>query len=245
MSKKQVYHPGKQVGLSQKKTEMVTTNGVTMNNGKPFKLMIGIPCTDMMHTDFVRCLMALKRPADSTVLFIKGTILPQSRDILASTTLSNGFTHLLFMDSDMNFPADALAKLAAHDADIVTGLAVSRREPHQPCIYSAINYTDADFAAGKPHIVTCDDWAEKGDYFEVAGCGMAFCLIKAEVLQKMKDTYGEFFKYIKTYGEDLSFCIRATSLGYKIMVDNSFVLGHIGQKTFTTKHIMKPEDVEE
>ena len=74
---------------------------------------------------------------------------------------------------------------------------------------------------------------------------MACCLIKVDVLKKMQETYGDFFKYIKTYGEDLSFCIRATSLGYKIMVDNSFVLGHIGQKTFTTKHIMDPSDIEE
>lgn len=241
MKKPTTYQPPK---YHAPKTVSVNPNTVVAN-GKPFKLLIGIPCADMMHTDFVRCLLALNRPGDSTILFIKGTILPQSRDTIASTAITNGFTHVLFLDSDMNFPKDTLAKLVAHDADIVTGLAVSRREPHQPCVYNEINYTDADFAAGKPHVVPCDDWAEKGDYFEVAGCGMACCLIKVDVLKKMQETYGDFFKYIKTYGEDLSFCIRATSLGYKIMVDNSFVLGHIGQKTFTTKHIMDPSDIEE
>ena len=235
---KPIYQPPKSNKVTSFKKEVVSNN----SNNSNFKLMIGIPCQDMMHTDFVRCLMSLNRPADSTVLFIKGTILPQSRDTIASTAITNGFTHLLFIDSDMNFPPDALAKLASHNADIVTGLAVSRRQPHQPCIYSEINYTDADFAAGKPHIEVCENWKEKGEYFEVAGCGMAFCLIKVEVLKKMQETYGEFFKYIKTYGEDLSFCIRATSLGYKVMVDNSFVLGHIGQKTFTRDDTMGPDE---
>ena len=66
----------------------VSTNpNAVVANGKPFKLLIGIPCADMMHTDFVRCLLALNRPGDSTILFIKGTILPQSRDTIASTAI--------------------------------------------------------------------------------------------------------------------------------------------------------------
>lgn len=229
MSKK-VYQPTK-----------VNTVKVTkpVSNIPENKILIGIPAQDMMHTDFVRCLMSLDRPTNSTVLFIKGTILPNSRDTLASTALSNNFTHILFVDSDMTFPNNALTKLLAHNADIVTGVAVARREPHTPCIYSAINYTDADFKNGLPHVVSCKASDIEGkDYFEVKGCGMAFCLIKTTVIKHMLSTYGELFKYIKTYGEDLSFCIRATSLGYKIMVDNTITIGHLGQEEFTPiKHM--------
>lgn len=199
------------------------------------KVLIAIPYYhEEFHIGFVSSLMNLHKSGASTT-FIQSTILPQSRDSAALTAISNNFTHLLFIDSDMTFPPDALEKLLARNVDIVTGLAVARKGNHEPCIYKEINYKSED--PNTPAYVVETDIDR--DFFEIKGCGMAFCLIKTSVLNDIQTKYGNLFRYLGTYGEDLSFCIRALEAGYKIYCDTTFELGHIGSEIFFKNHWIK------
>lgn len=213
-------------------TPKTTTQEPTPLNGG-LETLIAIPCLDKVPVDFVVSLMGLNKPKTKT-MFSKSTILAQARDNFANIAILEGYKYILFIDSDMTFPADAYTKLLAHDADIVTALCFARRGYHEPCVYKEIHYKDESVEVGKRLEYETDI---NRDYFEVKACGMAFCLIKTEVLSTIcKKFDGRLFKYVSSFGEDLSFCIRALECGYKIYCDSTIPIGHIGEETFTKAH---------
>ena len=65
------------------------------------------------------------------------------------------------------------------------------------------------------------------DTFEVAGCGMACCLMSTEIIKQVMISNGTAFNPIPMYGEDLSFCKRAKDLGFRIYAEPTVRLGHI------------------
>ena len=195
--------------------------------------LIAVPALSTVPVDFVISLMGLKKPK-TKIMFSKTTILAQARDNFANIALLDGYKYILFIDSDMTFPDYAYERLLSHEADIVTGLCFARRGYHDPCVYKEINYEDESIPVGQRLVPETDI---NRDYFEVKACGMAFCLIKTDVLANICATFdGQLFKYISSFGEDLSFCIRALECGYKIYCDATIPIGHIGEETFTKAH---------
>lgn len=128
------------------------------------------------------------------------------------------FDLLLFIDTDMDFPADSFTKLLALRADIATGIYVQRQPPHRPVVY---NFTDGG---------SVKNFASTPDIpFKVEACGAGMLLIRKKVLQDPKMV--GFFNYIPLengtwLSEDNSFCKRAKDAGYTIMADPSIPLGH-------------------
>ena len=203
-----------------------------VNNNIP-KVLIGVLAPDYMPLGFITSLFGLYRGNGTDfvtkMMFTQSTILSHGRDTLANLAIDGNFTHLLFIDSDMTFPTNALTKLLARDKDIVTGLCFARKLEHTPCIYKAVNYKDPD--PNVPRTVMETDINR--DFFEIKACGMAFCLIKVPVLKDIKERCGgTMYGYLGTYGEDISFCIRAQELGYKLYCDTTFPIGHIGTKEY-------------
>lgn len=204
--------------------------GSTVTN-RQTKILVAIPCQEMVNVNFVASLLHLQKPAGSGITFTQSSILPQSRDTLADIAISGDYTHILFVDSDMTFPADALHKLFMHNVDICTGLCFARKDIHNPCIYKRINYENPVRGVHNGNIDVEEDIERP--FFEVKACGMAFCLIKTQALADIRSrSDGELFRYIDTFGEDLSFCIRALKCGYKIWCDTTIPIGHIGEKEF-------------
>lgn len=227
-----------------------TTNEATTTEEKPTtvqteaKILIAIPCQEMINVQFVNSLLRLQRPPKSAITFTQSSILPQSRDTLANIAIVNGFTHILFIDSDMTFPPDALLKLFQHNVDICTGLCFARKGEHNPCIYKRINYENPVKGVPNGNITPEEDFER--DFFEVKACGMAFCLIKTSVIADIRNQNdGELFRYIGTFGEDLSFCVRALKAGYKIFCDGTIPIGHIGEQIFGKKDFYIAKKVEE
>lgn len=134
-----------------------------------------------------------------------------------------GVTHFLWIDDDMTFPPDAAKRLLAHDLPIVGGLCHNRRHPFMPIL---MHMTERGFAYQY-------DYPE--GLVEVAATGAAFLLVKREVLaeisEKCNKAKGEapWMPMGLGLGEDVSFCLRAAQLGYKIKVDTTLKIGHIGE----------------
>ena len=93
---------------------------------KPFKLLIAVPCMDYMHVDFVNSLLKLcqhlqREGINYHTEILSGTLVYLARNKLASKATCEGYTHLLFLDSDMVFDESIVETLCFCGKDFVCG----------------------------------------------------------------------------------------------------------------------------
>ena len=190
------------------------------------RLLIAIPTYDYMHFQFVDCLTKLIRRLDEDeidyeVCFQGGTLVYVGRDKLARKAIDEGFTHMLWLDSDMIFSEELLDNLMFSGKDFVTGIAHGRRAPHMSCLFKKI-WPSVDRWQGHDYPTTT---------FEVGGCGFACVLIKTSIVKAVYEKQGTAFFPMRELGEDLAFCKRARELGFTIWAEPTVWLGHIGHIT--------------
>src|SRR5687768_2204965 len=92
-----------------------------------------MPSGDQMQTTTAISLAALVHAASSIELALLNTrhsILSHARNVLARDALQRGCDWLLWIDSDMRFPPDTLARLLAHGEAMVGADYPRRVEPH-------------------------------------------------------------------------------------------------------------------
>lgn len=190
---------------------------------EPFRLLIAVPCTDYMHAEFVRSLMKLtghlqREGIRHETEIVAGTLVYLARDKLACKVINEGFTHILFIDSDMVFDESIVETMRFSGKEFICGAFQSRRPPYGPCIYSRL----------KP----LEKIREYGlQPFRIDGCGMACTMISAEILKEVQSRYGTCFSPeihdgVK-YGEDLAFCWRVKEIGKEMWCDPTARVGHI------------------
>ena len=61
----------------------------------------------------------------------------------------------------------------------------------------------------------------------VAGVGLGLTLIRREVIEDVRKTYGKPFEFEGDNGEDLTFCLRAAEFGYETVVVPGARIGHL------------------
>ena len=190
------------------------------------KLLIAVPTYDYMHFQFVECLTKLIRRLDKDevnyeVAFQGGTLVYVGRDRLAKKAIDGGFSHVLWLDSDMIFSEELLDNLMFSGKPFVTGIAHGRRPPHMSCIFKKV-------------WPAAHRW-EGHDYpsstFKIGGCGFACVLIETKIIKAVYEAKGTAFFPMRELGEDLAFCKRAADLGYEIWAEPTVWLGHIGHIT--------------
>ena len=187
------------------------------------RLMIAVPTTDYINAGFVVSLTKLekelnRRKINYDVEILPGTLVYIARTRLANKAINEGFTHLLFIDSDMVFDDGIVETLQFCGKDFVCGAFQSRRPPYQKCVYKTL----------KP-LENVDSWG--AEPFRVEGCGMALTMISAEILKEVQTKYGTCFSPemiggVK-YGEDLAFCWRAKQIGAELWCEPTARAGHI------------------
>ena len=126
----------------------------------------------------------------------------------------------------MVFDPDTLIRLLKRDKEVVGALTFIRSEPHEPSFYKIDSHNT---------YVPIYLWKSK-DLVECDAVGMASTLIKRTIFEKMKSSvqfhkniYG-FYDNIGFKGEDLSFCEKVKSLGFKVYCDTEIIAGHISDK---------------
>lgn len=192
------------------------------------KLVIGIPTTGQVAWQFASSLMALQLLPDTRVIWMVKTMIDTARNNLVQEAMKDSsYTHLLMIDDDMTFEPDFAFKLLEHDVDIVGGLAFKRRPDYQPCVYRK-NQENKLYFPILPKV-----------FQEVDTIGTGGILINMNVLRKVKYPWFETFydEQGKHWSVDFDFCIKAKKENFKIFVDPTAEMGHVGDSP-----VIKKED---
>jgi len=188
------------------------------------KTMIAIPCMDTVQTEFAQSLMRLKPVGEVYHSFLACSLIYKSRNDLADMAIKSGADYVLWLDSDMVFSSDLMIDLMKdmEGRDIVSGIYHMRRPPYKPVLWKTLRQGII------PQDNESEDWDDypKDGIFEIDGCGFGCVMMRASILQTIVDRYHDLFAPLPGYGEDLSFCIRAKSCGFKIHADPKIQLGH-------------------
>ena len=186
------------------------------------KLMVAVPTTDYVHAEFVRCLgqMCIELAENGTEVDLQvqsGTLVYIARNRLARKAIDRGFTHVLWLDSDMTFGPNIVDDLLFCGKEMVCGAFVSRRPPYGPCVYSDIS------DPGKMKQVE----SFGTEPFRVDGCGFATVLTTTQLLKDVWTKFDTCFRPTEKYGEDLAFCDRVKQIGGEIWCEPTVRPGHI------------------
>lgn len=191
------------------------------------KTLIAIPCMDQVAAPFAQSLATMQKEGDCMIAMVIGSLIYESRNNLANQALKLGCDAIMWLDSDMIFPQDTIPKMLRHleeGKEIVSGIYYRRRPPYSPVLFSKLEIQE-----GK------SSWAGMDRYpqdrlFEVAACGFGCVMTKTSLFWEIGvDNGAQWFTPLLGFGEDLSFCKRATNYGHKIWVDPSIQCGHVGQ----------------
>lgn len=155
---------------------------------------------------------------------INGTSLARQRDALVAGFVKSDCTHLLFVDSDIEWHASCAIRLVESGADFVGGT-YCRKGPTRPLTANLL-----------------DNW--HNDLVEVEHVGTGFLLVAREAVEKMlaayaADTYesgGQ--RFVSLFGqnidegtEDVSFCRRWRAIGGRVWMHTGVVLPHYDGNT--------------
>jgi len=204
----------------------------------PYSVYIGIPHyghSDPAFEESFDALIANIKPEhniDWMSCRCEGSRITSNRNRLVQDAIKKNATHILFIDSDMDFPHDALHRLLNHNKDIVCATTCKRGDETGTPIGQA-----ADDGAGKEvKKVTTGT----GQLVEMQLVGACFMLINLDIFDKLQHpVFYEPPEYSigDALGEDITFCKIVRQAGFKVWldVDLSFQLGHWGKKRYSIK----------
>ncbi len=160
-----------------------------------------------------------------------GSLVMKQREILVDSALETDATHVLFLDTDMRFPKDALLRLLAHEVPLVCVNYTSRQAPFVPVAFQEVgNWNKRSWPT-----------PEKTGLEPVGACGFGVMLVTTDALRRIKkprfmvDFDEESNGWI---GEDVYFCDQLGRAGIAVLVDNDLTkeVVHIGQFGFSPEH---------
>lgn len=201
------------------------------------KVAICVPCRDQVTTGFSFDLAQLVGYHSAAGMNIglyhsPGTLIADQRCTLARKALDEGATDILWIDSDMRFPKDALQRLLSHGKNIVAANYVQRGIPVVPV---SLRLEDKQWK----HVPTLK--ASTG-LEEVTAAGMGLMLTSTQVFKDLPEPWfhiGYSSKNHKFIGEDVSFCLAAAANGHSTYIDHDISknVRHIGSFEYRHEHL--------
>ena len=199
----------------------------TIWEGTSTSVSILVPTRDTVYSHFSFSLCNLIKTTtqmgiDTHLFFDASTILINQRENLIGQAIAMKSEWVLWLDSDMMFPATTLLRLLAHKKDIVACNYMKRSFP-----FKSVAFTDTN------------DWESwvplqsEDELITVEAIGMGCVLMKTSIFQKLAKPYFEYTYQPKTKdwgGEDFTLFKKLNKLGYQVKVDTNLSneIYHIG-----------------
>lgn len=202
------------------------------------KVLIAVPCMDMVSTSFMTSLVGLDSLPDAEVEMcaVQSSLVYDARNDLGQRAIAGGYDRVLWLDSDMVFPGNIITRLNKRldeGLDFVSGLYFTRKEPIMPTLYKDVRMEEAPEHGKKTAVLEPYPDYPRDSLFEIASCGFGCVMMKTEIISEIFKNFGLPFSPVLGFGEDISFCLRASKLGYKLWCDSSIKLGHVGYTVIT------------
>jgi hypothetical protein len=211
-----------------KKKSVFTSSSWTTKKGK---LAVLIPCRDTLHSAHALCLAEMIKlntmnDIDTHVFMDASTILLTQRERLATEAVNLGAEYLLWLDSDITFPATTAMRLMAHDEPVVACNYIRRQLPAKGVAYEVIG----DWNNPLPFDIY-------NHLVEVQGVGMGCMLIRTDIFSQIPKPWFEFGWSPDSndhLGEDMILCQKIAAAGYSVKIDSqlSQELRHLGTWAF-------------
>lgn len=215
---------------------------------KEVNVLIGTPCTHNWEALFGQAMLAMVAYVFTTPLkeyhinigwdFQIGSMIWKAREDICQHAVENGFSHVLFLDSDQTFPPDTLHKLLERDVDVVACNVAIKTTPTSPTArrLDKDNYIHPVFTS-----------KESTGLEEVWRVGTGVMMFKTEVLKKLERPWFtiDWDKRNGHHGEDWMFCARLEDAGIPLYVDHdlSWLIGHVGQVEYGHHMMQSPEQL--
>ena len=196
------------------------------------KTMVLVPCMEAVQTEFCQSLVNLQKVGDVCFEFLSGSLVYKSRTDLGRKAIHAGVDFCLWLDSDVIFPPGLMVDLMEdiQGRDMVTGVYHMRRAPFKPVIWKKLRQ---GLTAFENENEVWLDYPKDQGIFEVEGCGFGCVMTSGKLLKACLDNYGLPFSPRLGFGEDITLCLEANELGFKLYCDSSVKVGHIGQLIVT------------
>ncbi len=139
-------------------------------------------------------------------------------------------SHVFFVDHDLRFPPNALAKLLSEDKDIIGGLYNFKHFPEEPMV--KFFKKDGEWTA---KLEESSLMAIPNKVFQAAAVGGGFLLVRMSVFNDLKKPYfpmEQDEEGNRSMTEDCGFMMKAQKAGYKVWCDPTLELKHIGDWEF-------------
>lgn len=176
--------------------------------------------------------MEKQNPRYEFIILSAGEIfIPFAREQLADYALKFNADYLFMVDDDMIAPMDLFYQLVKDDVDIVAPLAFTRNPPHKPVMFSVIDGFDPVLRKNYYVNNTVHNYP-RNKLVECDAVGFGAVLIKMDVFRKMAKPY---FMGSMGCGEDVTFCVQAKKLGFRIFMDTRVKLGHLSHPVVVTE----------
>lgn len=162
---------------------------------------------------------------------VDGTYVHTAREQLIHGMMREGVTHMLWVDTDMRFPKEALVHLLLRDLPMVGINYAQRKAPSEFVALKKVGWG----ANEKSERLVTDEYSTGLEEVDAVGFGMV--LLKTSALANMPDPRLKpwfFFEWMpekqQQVGEDVHFCKLFRESGQKIYVDHdlSKLCKHIG-----------------
>lgn len=217
------------------------------------KVFIALPVYGGLDVFFTQSLIKVLNDAPCELMLRMNpgdSLVSRSRNTLTADFLESDATHLLFIDSDLIFSGEQIARIVTHDEDIVGGFYPKKQEGPVQWVCNG-------------HLVPNEPRAD--GLQEVRYMGTGFLCVKRCVFDRMIELYPELsfkadhrdriehdFWTVGVYrsaecgvrsaespgrylSEDWYFCQRALDAGFKVYGDTRIVLKHVGQAIYPLK----------